>query len=73
MATKYVIKFNGVILMEAVKKKTATDFLKLLNKKHSRILSIVKEIEEKGGQVFGTIYLDKEEGDYIYPVKTKRI
>ena len=73
MAKRYTVKFNDVLLLTSSTKKDAVDFLKTLNKNHSRIKSIVKKIEDEGGQVFGTIYLDREEGDYLYPIKSKRI
>lgn len=73
MAKRYTVKFNEVTLLTSSTKKDAVDFLKTLNKNHSRIIAIVKKIEDRGGQVFGTIYLDREEGDYLYPIKSKRI
>ncbi len=73
MKKRYTVKFNEITLLTSSVKKDAVDFLKTLNKNHSRIKSIVKKIEDEGGQVFGTIYLDREEGDYLYPIKSKRI
>jgi hypothetical protein len=73
MANRYTVKFNEVLLLTSSTKKDAVAFMKSLNKKHSRILSVVKKIEDEGGQVFCTVYVDREEGDYLYPVTSKRI
>ena len=47
--------------------------MKTLNKNNMRIKTIVAKIEADGGQVFGTVYVDKIEGDYNYPIKSKRL
>lgn len=47
--------------------------MKSLNKKNLRIKSIIEKIEKDGGQVFGVIYVDKKDYDYIYPIAQKRI
>lgn len=73
MAKIYEVTFNDVVLLRSSTKKSAIDFLKTLNKNNMRIKSIIEKIEKDGGQVFGTVYVDRKEGDYIYPVKEKRI
>ena len=70
---KYEVTFNDVVLLKSSTKKDAMDFLRKLNKNNLRIKSIVAQIEKDGGQVFGTIYVDKKEGDYVYPIKSKRV
>lgn len=70
---KYEVTFNDVVLLKSSTKKDALDFLKRLNKNNLRIKSIIAQIEKDGGQVFGTVCVDKKEGDYIYPIKQKRL
>ena len=73
MAKRYEVKFNGVILLKSSTKRDAEAFMRKLNKDNMRIKSIAKKIEDEGGQVFGTVYLDRVDGDYEYPIKQKRI
>lgn len=70
---KYEVTFNDIVLLKSSTKKDALDFLRKINKNNLRIKSIIAQIEEDGGQVFGTVYMDKKEGDYIYPIKSKRL
>lgn len=69
----YKVTFNGVILLNSQTKKGALDFLKKINKKDERIKTIIKKIEADGGQVFNTVYVDKHENDYEFPIKQKGI
>jgi uncharacterized protein with GYD domain len=69
----YIVNFNEVVMLKSSTKKGATDFMKSLNKKHERIKSIVAKIEKDGGQVFNTVYVERHEGDYIYPIAQKGI
>ena len=73
MAKVYTVTFNDVVLLKSSTKKGAFDFMKTLNKNNMRIKTIVAKIEADGGQVFGTVYVDKIEGDYNYPIKSKRL
>ena len=73
MANRYTVTFNEIVLLTSSTKKGALDFMKTLNKNNMRIKTIVAKIEADGGQVFGTVYVDKIEGDYNYPIKSKRL
>lgn len=73
MAGNYEVTFNDVILFKSKTKKGAVDFMKSLNKNDLRIKSIIEKIEKDGGQVFGVIYIDKKDDEYIYPITQKRI
>ena len=73
MASNYEVTFNDVLLFKSSTKKGAIDFMKSLNKKNLRIKSIIEKIEKDGGQVFGVIYVDKKDAEYIYPIAQKRI
>ena len=73
MAKNYEVTFNDVVLFKSSTKKSAVDFMKSLNKKNLRIKSILEKIEKDCGQVFGVIYVDKKDDDYIYPIAQKRI
>lgn len=73
MAKNYEVTFNDVVLLRGSTKKGAIDFMKSLNKNNLRIKSIMEKIEKNGGQVFGVIYVDKKDGEYIYPIAQKRI
>lgn len=73
MASIYEVSFNDVVLLKSSTKKSAIDFMKTLNKKNMRIKSIIEKIEKDGGQVFGVIYVDKKDDEYVYPIAQKRI
>ena len=73
MANNYEVTFNDVVLFKSKTKKGAVDFMKSLNKNNLRIKSIIEKIEKDGGQVFGVIYIDKKDDEYIYPIAQKRI
>lgn len=70
---KYEVSFNDIMLLKSSTKKGAIDFMKTLNKKNMRIKSIIEKIEKDGGQVFGVIYVDKKDDEYVYPIAQKRI
>ena len=73
MASSYEVSFNDVVLLKSSTKKSAIDFMKTLNKNNLRIKSIIEKIEKDGGQVFGVIYVDKKDDEYVYPIAQKRI
>ena len=73
MQKRYEVTFNDVLLLKSSTKKSAVDFMKSLNKNSEIIKSIIKKIEKDGGQVFGVIYVDKKDDEYIYPIAQKRI
>jgi hypothetical protein len=73
MAKIYEVSFNDIVLFKSSTKKGAIDFMKTLNKKNMRIKSIIEKIEKDGGQVFGVIYVDKKDDEYVYPIAQKRI
>ena len=73
MASSYEVTFNDIVLLKSSTKKSAIDFMKTLNKNNLRIKSIIEKIEKDGGQVFGVIYVDKKDDEYIYPIAQKRI
>ncbi len=73
MQKRYEVTFNDVLLLKSPTKKSAVDFMKSLNKNSEIIKSIIKKIEKDGGQVFGVIYVDKKDDEYIYPIAQKRI
>lgn len=70
---KYEVSFNDIVLLKSSTKKSAIDFMKTLNKNNLRIKSIIERIEKDGGQVFGVIYVDKKDDEYVYPIAQKRI
>ena len=47
--------------------------MKTLNKNNLRIKSIIEKIEKEGGQVYGVVYVDKKDNDYVYPIAQKEI
>ena len=73
MANRYTVTFNEIVLLTSSTKKGALDFMKKLNKNNMRIKTIIEKIEKDGGQVLGTVYVDKIDGDYNYPIKAKRL
>lgn len=73
MASSYEVSFNDVILLKSSTKKSAIDFMKTLNKNNLRIKSIIEKIEKEGGQVYGVVYVDKKDNDYVYPIAQKEI
>lgn len=73
MASSYEVSFNDVILLKSSTKKSAIDFMKTLNKNNLRIKSIIEKIEKEGGQVYGVVYVDKKDNDYVYPIAKKEI
>lgn len=73
MASNYEVTFNDVVLLKSSTKKSAIDFMKTLNKNNLRIKSIIERIEKEGGQVYGVVYVDKKDNDYVYPIAQKEI
>lgn len=73
MASSYEVSFNDVVLLKSSTKKSAIDFMKTLNKNNLRIKSIIEKIEKEGGQVYGVVYVDKKDNDYVYPIGQKEI
>lgn len=73
MASNYEVTFNDVVLLKSSTKKSAIDFMKTLNKNNLRIKSIIEKIEKEGGQVYGVVYVDKKDNDYVYPIAQKEI
>lgn len=73
MASSYEVSFNDVVLLKSSTKKSAIDFMKTLNKNNLRIKSIIEKIEKEGGQVYGVVYVDKKDNDYVYPIRQKEI
>ena len=73
MASSYEVSFNDVILLKSSTKKSEIDFMKTLNKNNLRIKSIIEKIEKEGGQVYGVVYVDKKDNDYVYPIAQKEI
>lgn len=73
MASSYEVSFNDVVLLKSSTKKSAIDFMKTLNKNNLRIKSIIEKIEKEGGQVYGVVYVDKKDNDYVYPIAQKEI
>ena len=73
MASSYEVSFNDVVLLKSSTKKSAIDFMKTLNKNNLRIKSIIERIEKEGGQVYGVVYVDKKDNDYVYPIGQKEI
>lgn len=73
MASNYEVTFNDVVLLKSSTKKSAIDFMKTLNKNNLRIKSIIEKIEKEGGQVYGVVYVDKKDNDYVYPIAKKEI
>lgn len=73
MASSYEVSFNDVVLLKSSTKKSAIDFMKTLNKNNLRIKSIIEKIEKEGGQVYGVVYVDKKDNDYVYPIVQKEI
>ena len=73
MSSSYEVSFNDVVLLKSSTKKSAIDFMKTLNKNNLRIKSIIEKIEKEGGQVYGVVYVDKKDNDYVYPIAQKEI
>lgn len=73
MASSYEVTFNDIVLLKSSTKKSAIDFMKTLNKNNLRIKSIIEKIEKEGGQVYGVVYVDKKDNDYVYPIAKKEI
>lgn len=73
MASIYEVSFNDVVLLKSSTKKSAIDFMKTLNKNNLRIKSIIDKIQKEGGQVYGVVYVDKKDNDYVYPIAKKEI
>lgn len=73
MASSYEVSFNDVVLLKSSTKKSAIDFMKTLNKNNLRIKSIIEKIEKEGGQIYGVVYVDKKDNDYVYPIAQKEI
>lgn len=73
MASIYEVSFNDVVLLKSSTKKSAIDFMKTLNKNNLRIKSIIEKIEKEGGQIYGVVYVDKKDNDYVYPIAQKEI
>ena len=73
MASSYEVTFNDIVLLKSSTKKSAIDFMKTLNKNNLRIKSIIEKIEKEGGKVYGVVYVDKKDNDYVYPIAKKEI